>query len=99
MIRISRLPPNGVVSFKVEGRAQGTFGEEFRKFVADVLAREQRIALDLKGLQSIDQPTLDFLAERRGSILIEEAPQYVDRWLKGVEDGTLLPPGALAPEG
>jgi hypothetical protein len=83
MIRISKLSANGIPSFRVEGRALGSFGEEFRKFVAEALTRDERIVLDLEGLLSIDQLTLEFLAERRLQVGIERAPRYLDRWLNG----------------
>jgi hypothetical protein len=87
MIRISKLPVAGISSFRVEGRALGSFGEEFRKFVGEALDRETRIALDLEGLLSIDQLTLEFLAERRDSVRIDRAPSYLDRWLSGTPNG------------
>jgi hypothetical protein len=97
MIRISKQPANGVARFRVEGRALGSFGEELRKFVGDLLTQDGRVALDLEGLLSIDQPTLEFLAERRDSVLIERAPSYLDRWLKGVPGGP--PPLGAKPQG
>ncbi|HVP37612.1 MAG TPA: hypothetical protein VMS93_00355 [Candidatus Saccharimonadales bacterium] len=95
MIRISRLPANGIVTFKVEGRALGSFGEELRKFVGDTLAKEKQVSLDLEGLLSIDQPTLEFLAEKRSSVLISKAPRYMDRLLGSVPNGR---PARLEPQ-
>ena len=83
MIRISKLPAPGMLRFRIGGRALGSFGEEFRRFLGDALTREPRVSLDLMGLVSIDQPTLDFLAERRDVVLIENAPSYLRRWLNG----------------
>lgn len=84
MIRISTLKPNGTAKIKVEGRAVGPFGEELVRVLTQALAADGQVSLDLECLLSIDQPTLEYLAQSRERCVIARAPRYLNRWLEGL---------------
>lgn len=84
MIRISMSQPNGTASFRVEGLAVGPFGIELVRVLGQALTGHRQISLDLESLQSIDQPTLEYLARGRDRFVISGAPRYLSRWLEGL---------------
>ncbi len=99
MIRISTVQPNGTTQIKVEGRAVGPFGEELVKFLRQALSTQHQVSLDLESLVSIDQPTLEYLAQARECCVITRAPRYMNRWMEGLRmTETLRVPGAKVQE-
>ena len=84
MIRISTSQPGGLALFKVEGRAAGPSGVELTRVLEQALLGHKQISLDLESLQTIDQPTLEFLVRGRERFVIASAPRYLNRWLEGL---------------